>query len=63
MMPAALGLSLVAFWQLLGLPPDARAYDVDVAQWIPAIPLQLRNGDDRHASRCRGDSGSIRCPG
>ncbi len=28
MMTAALGLSLFAFWQLLGLPADARAYDV-----------------------------------
>src|SRR5216117_439874 len=43
-MTAALGLSLFAFWQLLGLPADARAYDVVVAQWIPAIPLQTNNG-------------------
>src|SRR5438034_7029242 len=43
-MTAALGLSVVAFWQLLGLPPAERAYDVTVAQWIPAIPLQLGNG-------------------
>src|SRR5438094_879611 len=34
-MVAALGLALAAFWQLLALPPDARAYDVIVAQWIP----------------------------
>jgi NADH-quinone oxidoreductase subunit L len=40
----ALGLSLVAFWQLLGLPADARAFDVTVAQWIPSIPLQMGNG-------------------
>ncbi len=44
MMGGALAVSLVAFWQLLGLPPDARAYDVTVAQWIPRIPLQLRDG-------------------
>ena len=43
-MTVALGLSLVAFWQLLGLPPDARAYDVVVAQWIPTIPLQTHTG-------------------
>src|SRR5438552_8499369 len=44
MMLAALGLSLVAFWQLLALPADARAFDVTVAQWIPSIPLQMRSG-------------------
>src|SRR3982751_5794969 len=43
-MLAALGLSLVAFWQLLGLPEDARAYDVRIAQWIPAIPLATEHG-------------------
>ena len=43
-MLGALGLSLVAFWQLLALPPDARAYDVTVAPWIPSIPLQMSNG-------------------
>jgi NADH-quinone oxidoreductase subunit L len=43
-MTAALGLALVAFWQLLGLPADARAYDVTVAQWIPQIPLATNNG-------------------
>jgi len=40
----ALGLSLVAFWQLLALAPDARAYDVNVAPWIPAIALQTSTG-------------------
>ena len=40
MMAGALGLSLVAFWQLLGLPADARAHDVVLGDWIPAIPLQ-----------------------
>ena len=44
MMVAALGLSLLAFWQLLGLPGDARAYDVVIAQWIPSIPLATSNG-------------------
>jgi NADH-quinone oxidoreductase subunit L len=43
-MLAALGLSLFAFWQLLGLPADARAYDVNVADWIPQIPLQTHDG-------------------
>jgi NADH-quinone oxidoreductase subunit L len=37
-------VSLVAFWQLLGLPGDARAYDVTVAQWLSAMPLQLHDG-------------------
>ncbi|MES1254651.1 MAG: NADH-quinone oxidoreductase subunit L [Acidobacteriota bacterium] len=44
MMLAALGLSLFAFWQLLALPLEARAFDVTLAQWIPSIPLQLRGG-------------------
>src|SRR6266536_6093559 len=43
-MIAALGLALVAFWQLLGLPAESRAYDAVVAQWIPAIPLQTHSG-------------------
>ena len=40
----ALGISLVAFVQLLGLPAAERAFDVEVAEWIPAIPLQLGDG-------------------
>jgi len=44
MMVGSLGLSLVAFWQLLGLPHDARAYDVVVAPWIPNIPLATHTG-------------------
>ena len=44
MMGLALALSVVAFWQLLGLPPEARAYDVAIADWIPTIPLQLHSG-------------------
>jgi NADH-quinone oxidoreductase subunit L len=46
-MALALGLSVVAFWQLLGLPADARAYDVTVASWIPAIGLETANGIGR----------------
>ena len=44
MMLAAFGVSLVAFWQLLALAPEARAFDVVVAQWIPSIPLALGSG-------------------
>src|SRR5499433_724670 len=44
MMTAALALSLLAFWQLLGLDHEARAYDVNVADWIPQIPLATTNG-------------------
>jgi NADH-quinone oxidoreductase subunit L len=44
MMSAALALSLFAFWQLLGLPADARAFDVTVAEWIPRIPLETNTG-------------------
>jgi NADH-quinone oxidoreductase subunit L len=44
MMTLALGVSVFAFWQLLGLPSEARAFDVVVAQWIPSIPLQTSNG-------------------
>src|SRR5262249_15992054 len=43
-MVAALGLSIVAFVQLLGLPSEARAFDVTVAQWIPQIPLATASG-------------------
>jgi NADH-quinone oxidoreductase subunit L len=43
-MLGALALALLAFWQLLGLPADARAYDVIVAEWIPKIPLATRDG-------------------
>src|SRR3954454_13541175 len=46
-MIAALGLSLVAFWQLLGFAPDARAYDIRLAQWIPPIPLETAHGVGR----------------
>src|SRR5215471_7340047 len=43
-MVAALGLALVAFWQLLGLPGESRAYDVTLGDWIPVIPMLLRYG-------------------
>ena len=43
-MAAALGLSVVAFYQLWMLPPDARAYDVVIAQWIPSIALEMPGG-------------------
>jgi NADH-quinone oxidoreductase subunit L len=43
-MGIALVLSVVAFWQLLGLPSDARAHDVVLGPWIPAIPLETSHG-------------------
>ena len=43
-MIASLALSLLAFWQLLGLPEDARSYDVVVAEWIPSIPSMTSAG-------------------
>src|SRR5437870_9445050 len=43
-MAVALGLSLFAFWQLLGVSPAARVHDVVLATWIPKIPLQLADG-------------------
>ncbi len=43
-MGAALALSLVAFWQLIGLPPEARSVDVVVAQWIPSIASTTSHG-------------------
>src|SRR4051812_41324553 len=47
MMVAALGVSVVAYWQLLGLAPELRGVDVVVAQWIPAIPLATAHGIGR----------------
>jgi NADH-quinone oxidoreductase subunit L len=44
MMGVALGLSLIAFFELLGLPAEERAYEVVVAEWIPRIPLALHDG-------------------
>jgi NADH-quinone oxidoreductase subunit L len=43
-MGGALLLSIVAFWQLLGLPLDHRYHDVVLADWIPPIPLQMTDG-------------------
>ncbi len=43
-MGASLVLSLVAFWQLLGLPADARSVDVVVAQWIPSMAATTSDG-------------------
>jgi NADH-quinone oxidoreductase subunit L len=43
-MVAALGLALIAFWQLLQLPGEARFHDVTLADWIPVIPALLRDG-------------------
>jgi NADH-quinone oxidoreductase subunit L len=43
-MAAALAISVVAFFQLLALPPEARAFDVKVADWITAIPLETHDG-------------------
>ncbi|MGH9345713.1 MAG: NADH-quinone oxidoreductase subunit L [Vicinamibacterales bacterium] len=43
-MAGALGLSLYAFWQLLGLDPASRVHDVVVGPWIPRLPLQLADG-------------------
>ncbi|HSP89304.1 MAG TPA: NADH-quinone oxidoreductase subunit L, partial [Vicinamibacterales bacterium] len=40
----SLALSLYAFWQLLGLPPEGREHTVRLASWIPSIPLALANG-------------------
>ncbi len=44
LMVAATALALVAFWQMLALPPESREYTVTVAQWIPAIPLLTHGG-------------------
>jgi NADH-quinone oxidoreductase subunit L len=43
-MAGALALSLYAFWQMLGLPPEARDHVVTLAHWIPVIPLATANG-------------------
>jgi NADH-quinone oxidoreductase subunit L len=43
-MTLALVLSLVAFWQLLQLAPAERGFDVTVAEWLSAMPLQLSDG-------------------
>src|SRR5262245_50011953 len=43
-MIGALGLSLYAFAQLLGLPADARDHVVNLGYWIPPIPLATAHG-------------------
>src|SRR6476620_7304288 len=43
-MTAALVLSVVAFWQLIGLPEQARSYDVVIARWIPSIASRTSSG-------------------
>src|SRR5262249_10356690 len=43
-MAGALGVSLVAFFQLLGLPGESRIHDVVVAAWLPKIPVMLSDG-------------------
>jgi NADH-quinone oxidoreductase subunit L len=44
MMAGALGLSLYAFWQMLGLPPESREHVVTLASWIPPIPAATAHG-------------------
>ena len=46
-MGAALVLSVIAFFQLLGLPADARAYEVILADWIPPTALATADGIGR----------------
>ncbi len=43
-MALAFGLSLLAFAQLLGLPPEARVHDVVLFDWIPPTALAMGNG-------------------
>jgi NADH-quinone oxidoreductase subunit L len=43
-MLGALIVAVYAFFQLLGLPADARAYDINIADWIPRIPLGTHDG-------------------
>ena len=43
-MTLAAFLSIYAFIQLLALPSEARVYDVVVASWIPAMPLETAGG-------------------
>src|SRR5438552_2747349 len=44
MMLGALGLSLYAVWEMLGLPSEAREHVVTLGAWIPPIPLATANG-------------------
>jgi len=43
-MAIALALSIVAFVQLVQLPPDVRVHDVVLGNWIPPIPLATATG-------------------
>ncbi len=43
-MALALGVSLTAFVQLLGLAPEARVHDVVLFDWIPATALAVTGG-------------------
>ena len=43
-MLGAFGLSVYAFWGLLGLPSEAREHVVTLGDWIPPIPLATANG-------------------
>ena len=43
-MTGAFGVSLFAFWQMLGLPPEARDHVVNLGHWIPPIPLATAHG-------------------
>src|SRR5688572_141271 len=43
-MTGALGVSLYAFSQLLGLPPEARDHVVNLGHWIPPVPLATAHG-------------------
>ena len=61
MMALALGVSLFAFWQLLGLPGDARAYDVVVAAVDSVDSARRSTTEPSGRFRCPGASASIRC--
>ena len=43
-MALAFGVSLTAFFQLLGLAPEARVHDVVLFDWIPATALAVTGG-------------------
>src|SRR5260221_13423244 len=43
-MAGALGLSLYAFWEMLGVPPEMRDHVVTLGDWIPPIPLATAHG-------------------
>jgi len=43
-MAGALGVSLFAFWELLGLPAESRQHVVTLGDWIPSIPLATAHG-------------------